>query len=97
LELFKEEQSKKTPEARLVKDADTLEWIVTLRGEEVKGNTKAIKWINIAMKRLKTDSAKKLGEILLKTNPDSWWFDAKDEWFVDRKEEHKKWGSKENK
>jgi putative hydrolase of HD superfamily len=97
LELFKEEQSKKTPEARLVKDADTLEWIVTLRGEEVKGNIKAIKWINIAMKRLKTISAKKLGKILLKTNPDSWWFDAKDEWFVDRKEEHKKWGSKENK
>jgi 5'-deoxynucleotidase YfbR-like HD superfamily hydrolase len=97
LELFNEEQSKKTLEARLVKDADTLEWIVTLRGEEVKGNTKAIKWINIAMKRLKTDSAKKLGKVLLKTNPDSWWFDAKDAWFVDRKEEHKKWGSKKNK
>src|SRR3990167_10165805 len=40
LKLFEEEQKKKTLEAKLVKDADTLEWMVTLRGEEVKGNVK---------------------------------------------------------
>lgn len=94
LELFNEEQARETLEAKLVKDADILEWVVTLRGEEVKGNKKATKWINIAMKRLKTDIAKKLGKILLEINPDSWWFDAKDAWFVDRKEIDKKWGSK---
>ena len=94
IELFKEEQAKKTLEARLVKDADQLEWIATLRGEEEKGNSKAKKWIIIAMKRLKTKAAKKLGKVLITTHPDSWWFDAHDAWFVDRKEKNKKWGGK---
>ena len=74
LELFKEEQERITLEAKLVKDADILEWIATLRGEEVKGNKKSKEWIDIAYKRLKTDTAKKLGKILLEKNPDSWRF-----------------------
>ncbi len=93
LELFTEEQAKITLEAKLVKDADQLEWIATLRAEEVKGNVKAKKWINIAMKRLKTAQAKKLGKTLIKTYPDSWWFDAKDLWFVDRQQKDRKWKS----
>lgn len=97
LDLFQEEQERKTLEARIVKDADNLEWVATLRGEEIKGNNKAKKWIDIAIKRLKTDNAKKLGKFLAKTNPDSWWFDAEDAWFVDRKEVDKKWGSKKKK
>jgi putative hydrolase of HD superfamily len=97
LGLFKEEQAKLTLEAKLVKDADTLEWVATLREEEVKGNIKARKWISIAMKRLKTDGAKKLGRVLLKTNPDGWWFNAGDAWFVDRNKKDQKWGSKKNK
>ena len=80
-----------------MKDADTLEWMVTLRGEEVKGNVKAKRWINIAVKRLKTKGAKRLAKVLLKTNPDSWWFDYKDAWFVDRKAIDKKWGVKKKK
>lgn len=91
LNLFKEEQERKTLEAKLVKDADQLEWIATLRGEEVKGNFKAHEWIIITTKRLKTDAAKKLAKVLIKKHPDSWWFNVKDEWFVDRKEKDKKW------
>ncbi len=97
LKLFTEEQERKTLEAKIVKDADTLEWIVTLRGEEVKGNKKAIQFIQTAMKRLKTVAGKELGKVLLATNPDSWWFNAGDAWFVGRKEKDKKWGSKKNK
>jgi len=93
-ELFKEEQDRKSLEAKLVKDADQLEWIATLRGEEVKGNIKAREWINIALKRLKTGSAKKVGKVLVSTHPDSWWFNVKDDWFVDRKEKNKKWNHK---
>lgn len=96
-ELFKEEQERKTLESKLVKDADQLEWIATLRGEEVKGNTKAREWINIAVKRLKTVAGRKLGRVLVKTSPDSWWFNAGDAWFVDRKEKYKKWGRKKKK
>lgn len=89
--LFKEEQEKETMEARLVKDADQLEWISTLRAEEVKGNIKAREWIDMAIKRLKTPAGKKLGKKLTKVHPDSWWFDVKDKWFVNRKSEDQKW------
>ena len=94
LNLFKEEQARETIEAKVVKDADTLEWIASLRGEEVKGNIKAKRWIDIAYKRLKTSSAQQLGKYLISTSPDSWWFDAKDAWFVDRKQKDQKWDAK---
>ena len=90
-DLFVEERDRKTLEAKLVKDADTLEWIVSLRAEEVKGNIKALKWIDNAVKRLKTDAAKRLAAILLKMHPDSWWEDVNTPWFVDRKERDRKW------
>lgn len=90
-ELFKEEQERKTLEAKIVKDADILEWIATLRGEEMKGNIKTHAWIRSALKRLKTTAGKKVGKILIKTNPDAWWFDEKDAWFVDRNKKDKKW------
>lgn len=90
-QLFEEEQARETLEARLVKDADQLEWITTLRAEETKGNLKAKRWIDIALKRLKTDAGKKLGKLIAKTHPDSWWFDAKDAWFVDRNTKDQKW------
>jgi len=96
-DLFKEEQAKLTLEAKLVKDADRLEWISTLRGEEAKGNFKAKKWIEIAMKSLKTESAKKLGKVLMKTSVDSWWFSEKDPWFVDRKQKDNIWGREKGK
>ncbi len=32
-----------------------------------------------------------MAKFLLKTHPDSWWFNAKDSWFVDRKQKDKKW------
>ncbi len=90
-DLYREEQAKETIESRLVKDADSLEWISTLRGEEVKGNIKARPWIDIALKRLKTESGQKLGAMLSEVHPDAWWFDEQDEWFVDRKKEDQGW------
>lgn len=89
--LYKEEQERKTLEAKIVKDADNLEWIATLRGEEVKGNTKAGAWAKEALKRLKTSSGKKVGAKLVKTHPDAWWFTEGDKWFIDRKLKDRKW------
>jgi len=89
--LYAEVEAKKTIEAKLAKDADQLEWIATLREEEVKGNIKARAWVVIAERRLKTAVAKKVGRSLLKTHPDHWWFDRKDQWFVDRKQTDRKW------
>ncbi len=91
LKLFKEEQERKTLEAKIVKDADTLEWLTTLRTEEAKGNVKARAWVKNANQRLKTAAGKKLGKLLMKTDPDSWWLDVKDPWFVDRNEKDRKW------
>jgi putative hydrolases of HD superfamily len=90
-ESYIEEQEKKTVESRLVKDADQLEWIATLRAEEVKGNVKARKWADIALKRIKTPAGKTIGKLLMKTHPDKWWFDESDKWFVDRTPKNKKW------
>ncbi len=92
--LYKEEQAKESLEAKLVKDADQLEWISTLRGEEVKGNLKAREWIEIGQKRLKTEAGKKIGEVLVKIHPDSWWFDVNNSWFVDRKQDSDGWNKK---
>lgn len=90
---YEEEQARETLEARLAKDADNLEWIATLREEEVKGNIKARAWIEIAEKRLKTDAGQTVGARLLATHPDAWWFDEKDKWFVTRAPSEKPWKS----
>ncbi len=92
--LYIESTEKQTLEAKLVKDADQLEWLATMREEETKGNTKARAWAKIAWKRLKTPAGKKLGKLLLMTHPDAWWFDAKDKWFVDRSPKLRRWKKK---
>jgi len=96
-EAYQEEQAKETLEARLAKDADNLEWITTLREEEVKGNIKARSWVTIAVKRLKTEAGKAVGARLLKAHPDAWWFDEKDKWFVTRAEKTRAWKSPQQK
>src|SRR3989338_1316778 len=94
---YKEEKERVTLEAKLAKDADNLEWIATLREEEVKGNIKARSWIKIAEKRLKTEAGQAVGARLLTTNPDAWWFDEKDKWFVTRAPSEKPWKTAEKK
>ena len=88
--LFNEEQERLTLEANLVKDADSLEWIASLREEEVKGNTKARSWLVSATKRLKTPAGREVATRLMTMHPDSWWYDEKDSWFVDRDEKARK-------
>lgn len=88
---YTEAHEKKTLEAKLAKDADNLEWICTLREEEVKGNIKATSWITSAIKRLKTAAGKNTGKRLLATHPDAWWYNEKDDWFVNRDKKDKTW------
>jgi putative hydrolase of HD superfamily len=94
LEAYKEEQGRETLEAKLAKDADSLDWMVTLLEESAKGNSKAHKWAGIALKRLKHPEAKRLGKMIFETNPDDWWFDEDDDWYVTRSDESKGWRSK---
>lgn len=85
-ETLAEYHERKTIESLLAKDADNLEWILSLRETEDIGNTRAGTWIPSSIKRLKTSEACELGKMILKTQSDAWWFsDKDDEWWVNRK------------
>ncbi len=88
---YLEEQAKETLEAKLVKDADNLEWLATMREEETKGNAKAKGWAVDASKRMKTPAGKAIAKLLLSTHPDDWWHDDKDPWWIDRTKSHQQW------
>ncbi|MEK7162558.1 MAG: HD domain-containing protein [Patescibacteria group bacterium] len=93
-EAYSEEQARKTLEAKIAKDADQIEWIVTLRGEGAKGNTKTKDWIKTVEKRMATPAAKRLTKLLVSTHPDRWWFDIKDKWFLRRDPKFRSWKKK---
>lgn len=80
-----EYSERKSIESTLAKDADNLEWILSLKEETDTGNTRAQDWIPSAVKRLKTTEAKELAKTIIKTNSDEWWFANKeDEWWINR-------------
>lgn len=82
---LKEMQARKTMESRLAKDADRLEWILSLKEEVDTGNSRADTWIPSSMQRLDTEVARELGQQIISTNSDEWWFsDKEDEWWVSR-------------
>lgn len=77
-----EQEDKKTTEAILVKDADTLEWIISLKEQIDVGNERAKVWVEYAEKRLKTENAKKLAKEIMETDSNSWWGgEAGGEWW----------------
>jgi putative hydrolases of HD superfamily len=84
-EIVKEYEERKTRESLLAKDADNLEFILSLKEQFDIGNEKAKTWILSAVKRLKTKEGKILGNKIIKTDSDRWWFnDKKNEWWVSR-------------
>lgn len=86
LSLIRELKERKTKESIVAKDADNLDWILSLKEQVDVGNERAVTWINSAMKRLKTASARTLAEIILETNSDEWWHvNTDEEWWVSRK------------
>jgi putative hydrolase of HD superfamily len=90
LSLVKELKAKKTKEAVIAKDADNIDWILSLKEQVDIGNKRAETWLPSAVKRLKSQSALKLADEILKTNSDDWWFGNKDdEWWVSRSKKKK--------
>ena len=72
-------------EATLAHDADQLDLILNLRSEEAKGNAFATEWLKSALKRLKSPEARELAGIVLKTDPNAWWYGRFDEgWWINR-------------
>jgi putative hydrolase of HD superfamily len=86
-ELIHEFEKGESPEARLAQDADQLELILALKEYKDVGNKYADEWLDYALKRLKTDTARELAETILKTDSSLWWFSDKGDWWVTGKEE----------
>lgn len=88
-ELIDEYHVRESKEAKLAKDADNLEWILSLKEQVDIGNERAKSWIEPAVKRLITEEAKMLADRIVKVDSDRWWFEDKDdEWWVNRNGEH---------
>lgn len=85
LRVLREYQQRASKESKLARDADQLEWILSLKEQLDIGNVRAKSWIPSAVKRLKTATAKKLAKKILQTDSSHWWFHGKDErWWVSR-------------
>lgn len=83
--LIDEYEERKTKEARLVKDADNLELLLSLKEQVDIGNERARTWIPALMGRFLTDDARQLAEVIIDTDSDRWWFGNKnDEWWTHR-------------
>lgn len=88
MELLLEFKDRKSTESLLAKDADQLEWILSLKEEADTGNKRAETFLPPAVKRLKTKAAQILAEKIIVTNSDDWWFGNKeDNWWVSRSAE----------
>lgn len=83
--IIDEYEERKTQEAIIAKDADNIEFLLSLKEQLDTGNIKANEWIDAVVKRIKTDVGKKLAEQIIKTSSDEWWFDdKKGDWWVNR-------------
>ncbi len=79
---MEEFNSGESKEAQLANDADQLDLILMLKENKDLGNKYADEWISFALKRLKTDTAKKLAEEILVTDSTHWWFEDKSDWWI---------------
>ena len=74
-----------TLEARIAKDADQLDLILELKGQQDSGNPNAKEWLAFALKRLCTVSGKALGREIMVSKSNAWWFDNNTHWWVNGK------------
>lgn len=73
-ELVEEFEAQETPEARIARDADQLELLLSLKEQLDRGNKKAEKWVPYVLTRLRTETAQRLARVILETDSDGWWF-----------------------
>lgn len=83
--IIEEYEQRDTKEAKLAKDADNLEFLLSLKEQTDIGNQRAESWIPSLLQRLITEEAKDLANTITKTDSDRWWFGNKsDGWWVHR-------------
>jgi putative hydrolase of HD superfamily len=79
---IEEFNAKSTLEAKLARDADQLALILQLKEHGDLGNKYSQEWISFVLKRLCTDTAKKVAQSILETDFAEWWFTDKSDWWV---------------
>jgi putative hydrolase of HD superfamily len=88
LDLQEEFNARTTPEAILVRDADQLEMLLSLREREAGGVAAARGWMDAVVARLETEVARELGRRILHRDPAAWWFsEPESPWWVRRGKE----------
>jgi len=75
ISLFKEYRTKKSLEAKIVHDADTLDLMLQLKEQKDLNNPYAERWLRYAKRRLILEESKKLAEAILETDWCSWWLE----------------------
>ncbi|PLY00457.1 MAG: phosphohydrolase [Desulfuromonas sp.] len=82
-EALQEFMDKQSREALLAHDADQLEMILALKEYRDLGNRNADEWYPFSLKRLQTETARKLAEQIWTTDSSRWWFEGESEqWWV---------------
>ncbi|MDR2456571.1 MAG: HD domain-containing protein [Deltaproteobacteria bacterium] len=72
-------------EARLARDADQIDMMLELKRLSAHGWSQADEWLGYAGKRITTEPGKKLGMSVIARGPDDWWFEKRDELWVNPK------------
>lgn len=79
---IEEFNDKTTLESQLAHDADQLALILQLKENGDLGNKYSQEWITFVLKRLCSETAKKVAQSILETDSAEWWFTDKSDWWV---------------
>ena len=79
---MEEFNGKKTLESHLAHDADQLALLLQLKENGDLGNKYSQEWIRFVLKRLCTETAKKVARSILETDSAEWWFTDESDWWV---------------
>jgi putative hydrolase of HD superfamily len=82
MENWQEWRAGETLEAQLAADADQLDMVLELRRLHTLGSAQARDWLHYAQKRLKTPEGRALFEEIVKTDPERWWFERREDYWV---------------
>jgi hypothetical protein len=85
LSLWEEWRLGQSLEAKLARDADQLDMMVELSRLAAHGWKPASDWLFYAQKRLATEAGRQLAERILSRDPDGWWFERRDDLWVNPK------------
>lgn len=76
-----EYRAAETSASHLAHDADQLDLILELKQQQDLGNPYAIRWIQFACGRLRTELGRTLAARIETTDSSAWWFDGHDHWW----------------